>query len=324
VAGGLLVACSSAAAVPSVNVAPDGPATAARLQGTVAVITPTRPDPALASDGCPPGQTPGFAYGFAELKMYLRDAMGDAVSCERYGPEGDALQQTTTGLARYRRGTNVPTFISGQKHWALTDRGLVYWTTAGLDPPADATVLGQPLVEPTALTETTAAEAATVTNTPRAVAGDPRWLEQAIELLREYDRKHGTVLVTALEKTRLVVARLPGAWAAYIPRLNTITLDPVLQTESPEAVATVLGHEAMHASDQRLYGGANTEVACYSYEIAAFRLQALLWQSFHGSGGKVDPDTELEDELNETLRRARSDAGGLIKSIHNRYADQCG
>jgi hypothetical protein len=290
----------------------------------VAVITPTPPDPALNSDGCPPGQTPGFAYGFAELKTHLRDVMGDAVSCERYGPEGDALQQTTTGLARYRKGTNIPTFISRQTHWALTDRGLVYWSAGGLDPPPDATVLNQPLAEPSVPTEAAAAAAAAIASTPRAVTGDSHWLEQAIELIREYDRKHGTVLMTALGQTRIVVARLPGAWAAYIPSLRTITLDPILRTESPEAVATVLGHEAMHASDQLLYGGASTEVACYSYEISAFRLQALLWQGFHGPGGKVDPSTELEDELNDTLRRARTDAGGLIKSIHYRYADVCG
>jgi hypothetical protein len=310
--------------VSSVNVAPDAPAKVAQRQATSVIMTPTRADPALVSDGCPPGQAPGFAYGFAELKMRLRDVMGDALSCERYGAEGDALQQTTTGMARYRKGTNVPTFISGREHWALTERGLLYWSSGGLDPPPDATVLGEAVVEPTALTLTTAAAAATATSVPRAATDDPRWLEQAIELLREYDRKHGTILTTALERTRVVVARLPGAWAAYIPRLRTITLDPILQTEAPEAVATVLGHEAMHASDQLLYGGASTEVACFSYEISAFRLQALLWQSFHGSDGKPDPSTELEEELNETLRRARTDAGGLIKSIHNRYADQCG
>jgi hypothetical protein len=306
-------------------VAPDKASTP---KPTLAVITPTSAEPGVTADGCPAGQRPSFAYGFAELKMRLGDVMGDALSCERYGPEGDALQQTTTGLARYRKATNVPTFVGGQEHWALTERGLVYWSGGGLDPPVNATVLGQPLPEPTAPARTTPiavdVRASVALLRPATGAGDPSWLDKAIELLREYDRKHGTLLTTALERTRIVVARLPGAWAAFIPRIRTITLDPVLQTEAPEAVATVLGHEAMHASDQLLYGGATTEVACYSYEISAFRLQALLWQSFHGTAGKLDPSTDLEDELNDVLRRAQSDAGGLITSIHKRYADQCG
>ena len=48
----------------------------------------------------------------ADLKVALGPRMGEPLSCERYGPEGDALQQTSTGLARYRKSTNIPTFIS--------------------------------------------------------------------------------------------------------------------------------------------------------------------------------------------------------------------
>jgi hypothetical protein len=92
----------------------------------------------VLDDGCYVGQRPTFDYGFANLRAAIGDRMGDPASCERYGPEGDALQQTTTGLARYRKTSNTPTFTSGSEHWAMTERGLVYWTGSALDPPPDA------------------------------------------------------------------------------------------------------------------------------------------------------------------------------------------
>src|SRR5579859_3575727 len=126
----LIVACSPLAAPPA-------PAPVlATVEPTLKVITPTAPDPGILDDGCGPGKRPEFAYGFAALKELIGDKMGEPASCERYGPEGDALQQTTTGLARYRKTSNVPTFTSGSEHWALTDRGLVHWSGGGLDPPA--------------------------------------------------------------------------------------------------------------------------------------------------------------------------------------------
>jgi hypothetical protein len=284
---------------------------------TLSIVTPTTSDAAIGETGCGPGQTPVFAFGFAALRAALGDRMGDPVSCERYGPEGDALQQTSTGLARYRKATNTPTFISGADHWALTDRGLLHWTGGGLDPPDNA-----------ALAPATAVPRPLPTETPRPVrraAGDPdpMWLEHAMALIRDYDRKHGSVLAVALERVRVVALPQNGAWAAWVPSARTITLDPVLQTEIPEAVATVLAHEAQHVVDQVLNGGARTEVACFSYEISSFRLQAAMWQSFFGPAGKPDPQTELEEELNEIVRSAQSNAGRLINAIHTRYADQC-
>ena len=91
---------------------------------------------------------------------------------------------------------------------------------------------------------------------------DPLWLDHALDLIRGYDRQHGTVLATALARTRIVVLHQRRAWAAFVPRLRTTTLDPVLQTEAPEAVATVLAHEAQHAADMYLNGFLPTEAAC--------------------------------------------------------------
>jgi hypothetical protein len=306
----VLGACSSSAAPRVVGPAP------ARVEPTLKVITPTAPDAAVLDDGCSSGRRPEFAFGFAALKQAVGDRMGEPASCERYGQEGDALQQTTTGLARYRKATNTPTFTSGSDHWALTDRGLVHWTGGGLDPPAEPGVAAAPTAQRVA-----------ATSTPPLVAStggpDPMWLDKAIALLRDYDRKHGTVLGTALDRVRVVAFKQAGAWAAFVPSARTITLDPVLQSEEPRATATVLGHEAQHVVDQILNGGATTTVACYSYEISAFRLQATIWQSFYGPAGKPEPSTELEIELNDILVAARTDAGRLISSIHGRYADQC-
>jgi hypothetical protein len=303
----LAVACSPSVAPPVV-----APPPAAQLEPTLKVITPTAPDPGILDDGCAPGRRPEFAYGFAALKDVIGERMGDPASCERYGPEGDALQQTTMGLARYRKVSNTPTFTSGSEHWALTERGVVHWTGGGLDPPAAP-------AEP--------AMALAATPTPAIAAApaspDPLWLAKALGLIREYDRTHGTVLSLALDRVRIVVFEQAGAWAAFIPSARTITLDPVLETEEAHATATVLAHEAQHAVDQVLNGGARTTVACYSYEISAFRLQAAMWQSFYGPGGKPNPSTDLELELNDILQAARTDAGRLITGIHRSYADQC-
>jgi len=152
---------------------------------------------------------------------------------------------------------------------------------------------------------------------------DPNWLEHARNLIRTYDKHHGTVLDGALQRTRIVLARRTGAWAAFVPSLNTITLDPILQLERPEAVATVLGHEAVHASDTYLYGGSRSNVSCYSYEISAFHLQAVMWQEFFGPSGMSNAETDLELELNDIARSATTDAGRLISAIQYRYQDQC-
>src|SRR3982074_2504739 len=78
----------------------------ARIEPTLKVITPTAPDAAVLDDGRAPGRPPEFACGLAALKETMGERMGEPASCERYGPEGDALQQTTSGLARYRKTSN--------------------------------------------------------------------------------------------------------------------------------------------------------------------------------------------------------------------------
>ena len=92
---------------------------------------------AQSAEGCQPGETPHFTFGFADLKTQIGDAMGDAVTCEFSDPNGtgDVHQRTTAGLAFWRKSTNTPTFTDGFDHWANTPSGWVTWTGASVDPP---------------------------------------------------------------------------------------------------------------------------------------------------------------------------------------------
>ena len=104
--------------------------------------------PARAAPHCPPGQEPKFVHGFAHLKSLIGDEMGDPIECEHANPEnGDTLQNTTTGLAFYRKSTNTPTFTNGWDHWAWTSEGLVYWTGSAVDPP-DSAAPSEPVSDP--------------------------------------------------------------------------------------------------------------------------------------------------------------------------------
>lgn len=92
---------------------------------------------AQAAPFCAPGQALEFVFGFEALKQQVGEAMGEPVTCEFPDPNGtgDVHQRTSTGLAFWRKRTNIPTFTNGWEHWALTDAGLVTWTGSNIDPP---------------------------------------------------------------------------------------------------------------------------------------------------------------------------------------------
>lgn len=122
--------------------------TVARIVGAFLALTIFlgQPTPSALAQGapfCAPGSAPTFVQGFAQLKSILGDVMGDPVECEHTdGTSGDVLQQTTTGLAFWRKSTNTATFTDGYRHWALTGRGLVAWEGNSIDPPATARPAG--------------------------------------------------------------------------------------------------------------------------------------------------------------------------------------
>jgi hypothetical protein len=114
-------------------------ASAIVLPALFSAVTPTT----AAADSiniCPPGKAPQFVFGFADLSSRLTDWMGAPTTCEFPDPKGtgDVHQRTQNGLAFWRKSTNTPTFTNGSEHWALGNRGLVYWTGSSIDPPASA------------------------------------------------------------------------------------------------------------------------------------------------------------------------------------------
>jgi len=294
--------------------------------------------PAPIVETCAPGESPLFVLGFAGLKERLGDRMGSAVTCERPGPEGDALQQTTTGMARYRKNTNIPSFTAGSEHWALTSRGLVHWFGAALDPPETAQVIDDdhmadvPLDEPAArpapatATPYTAGISVSGDDNTEVIPGLPAWIQKPLVLLREYDRRNATVLVPAITRADISIGRLGGAngaWGLFAPGSHRIVLDSSLVNETPQAVAAVLGHEADHARDTFQYGPPRSDAACYTFEITAFALEARIWASFYGPLGKSDASTDLERELNLILETSRTKAGTLIGTIKDNYRSEC-
>jgi hypothetical protein len=112
---------------------------------SVVFLTPASSALAQAAPFCSPGTSPRFVAGFADLKAQVGAAMGDPLECEHTdGSTGDVLQQTTTGLAFWRKSTNTPTFTDGFHHWALTPGGLVAWDGQSVDPPSTARGTGGP------------------------------------------------------------------------------------------------------------------------------------------------------------------------------------
>lgn len=107
----------------------------------VATALLASPFPAAAQQQtfCGPGQAPRYVFGFADLKEQLGEAMGEPLTCEFPDPNGtgDVHQQTTTGLAFWRKRTNTPTFTNGWEHWGRTPAGWVYWLGSSIDPASD-------------------------------------------------------------------------------------------------------------------------------------------------------------------------------------------
>jgi hypothetical protein len=88
---------------------------------------------------CDAGKWPEFNYGFAALSLDLAVTMGEPLECEHATTaDGDTDQHATTGLARYDRESNTPSFHQGTDNWAETVKGLVYWTGSDAEAPAGA------------------------------------------------------------------------------------------------------------------------------------------------------------------------------------------
>jgi len=128
--GGTLLACTAL--------------TIAGLFSGFSNVSMQEPLSAAAAPWCSPGQTPAFAFGFAELADDLGPVMGQPIECEHGEAQSTSLtlQQTTTGMALYQWCLNVSTFTRGPDHWTLLPGGLVHWSDG--DPPPEVAVVRAP------------------------------------------------------------------------------------------------------------------------------------------------------------------------------------
>jgi len=94
---------------------------------------------------CEVGQWPEFRFGFAALHLDLGADMGEPLECEHsISSIGDTDQQTSTGLAHYDSASNTPSFHHASDNWALTARGLVFWSGSDTQVPSAALAIPSP------------------------------------------------------------------------------------------------------------------------------------------------------------------------------------
>ncbi|HZK66064.1 MAG TPA: hypothetical protein VFD42_00780, partial [Chloroflexota bacterium] len=66
-----------------------------------------------------------FTLGFLALANQIPDVAGQPIEDEHYGPNGDSLQQTTTGLMAWRKADNWTAFTNGSRTWVSGPFGVV-------------------------------------------------------------------------------------------------------------------------------------------------------------------------------------------------------
>lgn len=148
---------------------------------------------------------PAFHMGFAALADQIPDVAGTPLEQEHYGPNGDSLQRTTTGLMVWRKADNWTAFTDGATTWINGAVGAVSRPNTQRFPweggpqliaaPAPAPAVAQQPVRPTAAPTSSAP-------VPSAPAAPPRvapslGLPAGIGLpgdvhVRGYYRKDGT------------------------------------------------------------------------------------------------------------------------------------
>jgi hypothetical protein len=96
--------------------------------------------------------------------------------------------------------------------------------------------------------------------------------------------------------------------ASYRAADRALTVEPRLAELDPRVLATLLVHETVHAIyDARGISGASGR-ACIDEEAHAFAVQSAFWAHHFGLGGQGAPGSDVERELNQTLRWALDDA----------------
>jgi hypothetical protein len=105
--------------------------------------------------------------------------------------------------------------------------------------------------------------------------------------------------------------------------IRSIVVDARWQESDPKAIATLIVHEAKHLEDDLAGIDPRTPEVCFQFEVRAFTQQTLAWQTMYGPNGKVQPQDDLDDELNGWLTVYRRGPGELEKRVRQLYADAC-
>jgi hypothetical protein len=116
----------------------------------------------------------------------------------------------------------------------------------------------------------------------------------------------------------------PGIYARYSVVRHTIEIDERWMDDDQVTLAAVIAHEATHAQDAvsgYLTSGGGS--ACIDSEVRAFRTAALFWIDQYGPRGKLDPQNELDRQLNLVAERQRRDPLGLESLVRQAYVHQC-
>jgi hypothetical protein len=120
------------------------------------------------------------------------------------------------------------------------------------------------------------------------------------------------------------VPMAPGVYARYSVARHVVEIDERWGTADPATLAAVIAHEATHAQDAvsgfLSRGGA---AACIDSEIRAFRTSALFWIDQFGGNGKLNPEDDLERQLNLIADRQQRDPNGLEDLVRQTYSAQC-
>jgi hypothetical protein len=286
------------------------------LVASIGLATPAAAAPDNAPF-CDAGQAPSFVFGFADLKLALGAVMGDPVECEHpNSASGDTLQQTSTGLAIYRKASNTPEFTDGWNHWALSGQGLIAWS--GSDAPSDA-AQASPQPTPTAVagTECVDVGSGACLNASTDLADTVLMLSKtttAVGLLRNAARGGYTVRY----------ANLPAdVLGLFSPNRRVVVLSIDLRGYPSIDRAPVLAHELQHVSDWISQGRQlDTTSGCLATESNAFHTESATWLELRG-GSLAPAANDLEQEFNAITRAIQSDPAGFTERLTTLYHDEC-
>ena len=263
---------------------------------------------------------PEFKLGFRVLADQIPNVVGEPLENEHWGPNGDSLQQTSTGLMVWRKADNWTAFTNGHATWINgpygvqsrlnTDRFL--WEK---DAPPRQGVAPQPL-------------------SPSVAAWGELFQDQRLrDALAE---AYGYALDWRPVAEAAAVRRVPVRWGVLPQgvhgkyeyevwyyaggrtevRNGRITISASLQRESASVLATALAHEATHAATIEGKLGAD---GCFQGEVAAWSMHSYVWLQMPNRRASTGVERHLEAEALAWR------AGSLESYIYSspRYQEQC-